>query len=167
MGDILKHVDNVLERKGFMVMAVAEGAMQDFVESAGKDDTGHTKYGDIGVHLRDAVNTHLKPQGGRSFYIDPSYVIRSVPVRPVDHIYCGRLARDAVHTGMRGYTGVVVGPIHNIICIMPMGLIASGKRRVNLRSSAWQSCVQSCNMPDNVSGLGKGVESRREGSEGY
>ena len=26
-----------------MVMAVAEGAMQDFVASTGKDDTGHTK----------------------------------------------------------------------------------------------------------------------------
>ena len=57
-----------------------------------------------------------------------------------------RLARDAVHTAMRGYTGVCVGPIHNIIVlafrsftesllevVMPSCLIASrgGSKRVS------------------------------------
>lgn len=27
---------------------------------------------------QDKVNEHLKPQGGRSFYIDPSYIIRPI-----------------------------------------------------------------------------------------
>mmetsp|Transcript_117061 Transcript_117061/g.342887 ORF Transcript_117061/g.342887 Transcript_117061/m.342887 type:complete len:489 (-) Transcript_117061:147-1613(-) len=151
--DIFEHVDNTLARKDFMVIAVAEGAGQDFVATGQKDATGHTVYGDIGVYLRDAINQHLKPKGGRSFYIDPSYIIRSCSIRPNDHIYCARLARDAVHTAMRGYTGVCVGPIHNIIVIMPSELVASGKRKVKLTSSAWQSCVQSCNMPLSLTGL--------------
>ncbi|CAL1162560.1 unnamed protein product [Cladocopium goreaui] len=88
MAEVLKHVDQTLARKDFMVIAVAEGAGQKFV---------------------DSVNSHLKVSGGRSFYIDPSYIIRSVVIRPNDHIYCSRLARDAVHTAMRGYTGVCVG----------------------------------------------------------
>merc|ERR1712232_615612 len=138
-----------------MVIAVAEGAGQDLVSTGELDSTGHTKYGDIGIYMRDAVNKYLKNKGGRSFYIDPSYIIRSVPVMPNDHIYCSRLARDAVHTAMRGYSGVVVGAIHNIIVVMPSKLVAAGKRQVNTKSSAWQSCVQSCNMPRELSGLAK------------
>merc|ERR1712107_879703 len=125
----------------------AEGAGQELVGTGKVDSTGHTIYGDIGTHLRDEVNKYLKDKGGRSFYIDPSYIIRSVPIKPNDHIYCSRLARDAVHSAMRGYTGVCVGPIHNIIVMMPSRLIASGKRKVPINSSNWQSCVQSCKMP--------------------
>jgi len=153
MEDVLKHVDAVIERKGFMVIVVAEGAGQELVATGKKDTTGHTIYGDIGTYLRDTVNKHMKPKGGRSFYIDPSYIIRSVPISPNDHIYCSRLARDAVHTAMRGYSGVCVGAIHNIIVMMPSSLIAKGKRRVNPKSSSWQSCVQICKMPRNLSGL--------------
>uniref|UniRef100_A0A7S1RYX3 Phosphofructokinase domain-containing protein n=1 Tax=Alexandrium catenella TaxID=2925 RepID=A0A7S1RYX3_ALECA len=151
--DVIEHIDSTLARKNFMLIAIAEGAGQEFVATGEKDATGHTKYGDIGTFLRDEINAHLKKSGGRSFYIDPSYIIRSCPIRPNDHIYCSRLARDAVHCAMRGYTGVCVGPIHNIIVIMPSELIASGKRRVKLTSSAWQSCVQSCNMPLSLTGL--------------
>merc|ERR1712014_408039 len=115
--------------------------------------TGHTVYGDIGTWLRDKVNKHLKEKGGRSFYIDPSYIIRSVPIKPNDHIYCSRLARDAVHTAMRGYTGVCVGAMHNVIVIMPSKLIAGQKRRIPVNSSSWQNCVQTCNMPRTLSGM--------------
>jgi len=151
--DVLAHVDKVVERKGFMVVVVAEGAGQELVATGKKDATGHTVYGDIGTYLRDAVNKHLKPKGGRSFYIDPSYIIRSVPIGPIDHIYCSRLARDAVHTAMRGYSGVCVGALHNVVVMMPSSLIAKGKRTVNPKSSSWQNCVQACKMPSNLSGL--------------
>lgn len=153
LDDVKAHVDAVLSRKECMVIAVAEGAGQELVGTGKKDATGHEIYGDIGTFLRDEVNAHLKAKGGRSFYIDPSYIIRSCAIRPNDHIYCSRLARDAVHTAMRGYTGVCVGPINNVIVIMPAKLIAAGKRKVNLHSSFWQSCVQSCNMPLNLTGL--------------
>mmetsp|Transcript_29966 Transcript_29966/g.65372 ORF Transcript_29966/g.65372 Transcript_29966/m.65372 type:complete len:500 (+) Transcript_29966:81-1580(+) len=152
MEDVFKHVDEVLTRKHFCVIAVAEGAGQEHVATGKLDATGHTVYGDIGVYLKDAINKHLKEKGGRSFYIDPSYIIRSCPIRPNDHIYCSRLARDAVHSAFRGYTGVCVGPIHNIIVMIPSTLIAGQKRRVPVRSSAWQTCVQTCNMPMSLSG---------------
>eukprot|EP00928_Gymnodinium_smaydae_P087196 TRINITY_DN71503_c0_g1_i1.p1 TRINITY_DN71503_c0_g1~~TRINITY_DN71503_c0_g1_i1.p1 ORF type:complete len:474 (+),score=103.57 TRINITY_DN71503_c0_g1_i1:202-1422(+) len=155
MEDVLSHVDATLARKGFMVIAVAEGAGQEFVATGEKDATGHTKYGDIGVYLKDVVNAHLKDKGGRCFYIDPSYIIRSVPIIPNDHIYCSRLANDAVHTAMRGYTGVCVGAIHNIICMLPARLVAAGKRRVRVHSSSWQGCAQTCNMPRLLTGFGK------------
>merc|ERR1719399_1090620 len=145
--DVMAHVDKTLARKEFMVIVVAEGAGQNYVATGKKDATGHDVYGDIGTYLRDAVNKHLKPTGGRSFYFDPSYIIRSVPAAPNDHIYCGRLSRDAVHTAMRGYTGVCIGPVHDIIVVIPSKLIAGGKKKVVIRSSNWQSCVQTCKMP--------------------
>lgn len=151
--DVHKHIDEVLEMKGHCVVVVAEGAGQKYVATGEKDATGHDKYGDIGAWLRDAVNANQKPKGGRSFYIDPSYIIRSVPATPTDHIYCSRLAADAVHTAMRGYTGVCVGPIHNVICLVPSSLVAGRKRRVNIRRSNWQACVQGCKMPGSLSGV--------------
>jgi len=153
MEDVMDHIDTTLAKKDFMVIAVAEGAGQEHVATGQKDSTGHTVYGDIGTFMKKEVNNHLKESGGRCFYIDPSYIIRSVPIRPNDHIYCARLARDAVHTAMRGYTGVCVGALHNIIVIMPSSLIAGGKKRVDVRSSGWQACVQSCKMPPSLSGM--------------
>merc|ERR1712060_303704 len=115
--------------------------------------TGHKKYGDIGTFLRDTLNKHLKTQGGRTFYIDPSYIIRSVPITPNDHIYCSRLANNAVHPAMRGYSGVCVGAIHNVVLIIKSKLIASGKKGLKITSSTWQTCVQVCGMPAILSGI--------------
>lgn len=144
MKDVMDHVDSTLKRKEFMVIVVAEGAGREHLA------TGEA---DIGEHLRDDINRHLKPVGGRSFYIDPSLIIRSGRIDPNDHVYCARLSRDAVHTAMRGYTGVTVGPMHDILTIMPMNLVAGGKRQVPVRGSSWQSCLQVCNMPRSLSGM--------------
>ena len=153
MDDVLTYVDATIARKGHMVIVVAEGAGQRHVATGKKDASGHTIYGDIGIYLRDTLNAYLKPKGGRTFYIDPSYIIRSVPPTPLDHVYCVRLANNAVHTSMRGYTGVCVGAIHNIIVILKSKLIASGKKQLKIKSSTWQTCVQVCAMPDNLTGM--------------
>lgn len=153
MEDVLAHVDATLAQKNFMVIAVAEGSGQEHVGTGQVDATGHPVYGDIGIFLKQAVNQHIAAKGGRSFYIDPSYIIRSGPIGPNDHIYCCRLANDAVHTAMRGYSGVCVGAIHNIICMLPSKLIAQGKRQVRIHSSSWQGCVTNCNMPCSLAGL--------------
>jgi len=153
LDDICAFVDATIAAKGHMVIVVAEGAAQKHVATGKKDASGHTVYGDIGVFMRDMLNKHLKPQGGRTFYIDPSYIIRSVPANPIDHIYCSRLANNAVHTAMRGYTGVCVGAIHNIIVIFKSKLIASGKKQLKLKSSTWQTCMQICAMPDKLTGM--------------
>jgi 6-phosphofructokinase 1 len=152
--DVHEHIWTTIKRKGHCVVAVAEGAGQEYVATGELDATGHTKFGDIGVYINNSVNNYLKQKGGRTFYIDPSYIIRSCVIRPNDHIYCGRLAHDAVHVAMRGYTGVCVGALHNVIVIFPSKLIACGeKRRISCHDSFWQSCVQSTKMPKSLAGL--------------
>ncbi|CAE8724684.1 unnamed protein product [Polarella glacialis] len=152
MKDVLAHVDDVLARQGYMVIAVAEGAGSEYVPTGKFYPTGDVVHGDIGVFLKDRVNQHLQASGGRSFYIDPSYIIRSVPIIPNDHIYCCRLANDAVHSAMRGYTGVCVGAIHNVICMLPAKVVAQGRRQVRVNRSSWQGCVQTCDMPRSLAG---------------
>lgn len=146
------HVWNCLKRKGHCVVVVAEGAGQEHVATGEVDGTGHTVYGDIGKFMKDSLNAYLKDKNGRCFYIDPSYIIRSCPVRPMDHVYCLRLASDAVHTAMRGYSGVCVGALHGTICVFPSSLIASGKRKVNVRDSLWQHAVERSKMPAALAG---------------
>jgi len=153
MEDVLEHVERTLDRKGYCVVIVAEGAGQEHVSTGEKDATGHTVYGDIGTFLRDKVNEYFKDKGGRSFYIDPSYIIRSIPVRPIDHIYCSQLARGAAHVAMRGYTGVCVGALNRIEVIIPSTIIARGKRRIDTRSFEWQSCVTASGMPPSLAGF--------------
>lgn len=41
-------------------------------------------------------------------YIDPSYIIRTVPTISNDRIYCKILAHNAVHAAFGGYTGITV-----------------------------------------------------------
>ena len=130
--DVLNQVDATMARKNHCVIVIAEGAVQEYVVTGVKDNTGHAKYRDIGVFLRDRVNAHLKEGNGRSFYIDQTYVVRSLASKPNDHIYCGSLGHDAVHTAMRGYAAVVVGPIHDINVVFPAQLIARDKKKVKL-----------------------------------
>ena len=80
-------MDATLDAKRHMVIVVAEGAGQRHVATGKKDSSGHTIYGDIGVYLRDMLNAHLKPKGGRTFYIDPSYIIRSVVPRRLADVH--------------------------------------------------------------------------------
>ena len=54
---------------------------------------------------------------------------------------------------MRGYTGVCVGAIHNVIVVLKSKLIASGKKKLKLKSSTWQTCVQACKMPAILTGI--------------
>ena len=44
-------------------------------------------------------------------YIDPSYIIRSVPANANDRVYCGFLGQHAVHAAMAGRTEMVVAKI--------------------------------------------------------
>ena len=60
--------------------------------------------------LRDAIAAHFAKIGARVSvkYIDPSYMIRSVPANASDSIFCDSLARHAVHAGMAGKTDLVI-----------------------------------------------------------
>ncbi|EJK51803.1 hypothetical protein THAOC_28993 [Thalassiosira oceanica] len=53
----------------------------------------------IGEFMKKAINEYFHKQGEEATvkYIDPSYMIRSVPANATDTLYCMQLAQNAVH----------------------------------------------------------------------
>ena len=65
----------------------------------------------------------------QSKYIDPSYMIRSVPANAADSMYCMMLGQNAVHGAMAGFTGISVGLCHNRNVFLPITTLTSNSPR--------------------------------------
>jgi len=133
-----------LESRGHAVIAVAEGAGQQLFEGRDeRDASGNAVQDDIGVFLRDAIKKHFKGIGMEMNlkYIDPSYVIRSLPAEPVDAAYCLMLGHNAVHAGMTGRTNMVVGHWGDDFTHVPIRLAVSKRKKIDPRGWAWNGVV--------------------------
>ena len=149
-----------LERRGHAVIVVAEGAGQDLASPPGdRDRSGNRRYADIGTHLRDAITQHFKTTGTEINvkYIDPSYAIRSVPANPHDSAFCLQLAHAAVHAGMAGRTGMVVGFWNHRITHVPIPLAVRERKTIDPEGSLWSSVLTSTGQPHDLTGVGAAV----------
>ena len=98
-------------------------------ESLGTDKSGNPILADVGPWLRDQLKSGIR--GADVKYIDPSYIIRSVPCISNDRIYCKILAHNAVHSAFAGYTGVTVGLVNTHYVLLPIPVVISAPRRVS------------------------------------
>jgi 6-phosphofructokinase 1 len=143
LGDRLKH-------RGHALIIVAEGAGQELMQVKGEHDaSGNMKQGDIGVFLRDAINTHFRSTGVEITlkYIDPSYIIRSVPANARDSGFCLLLGQSAVHAGMAGYTNMVVGFWNHRFTHVPIHLATSERKKVDPEGALWSGVLASTGQP--------------------
>jgi 6-phosphofructokinase 1 len=139
-----------LEQRGHAVIVVAEGAGQDLFEATGeRDASGNIKYGDIGVFLRDRIKEHCKRIGAEINlkYIDPSYTIRSVSANPHDSAFCLLLGHSAVHAGMAGRTGMIVGFWNHQFTHVPISLAVSQRKKIDPEGALWSSVLASTGQP--------------------
>jgi 6-phosphofructokinase 1 len=133
-----------IERDGYVVIVVAEGAGQDLLaEEAEWDASGNRRHGDIGTHLRDRIPETLQAQGMSVSlkYIDPSYMIRSLPANARDSNFCLRLGHAAVHAGLAGKTDVVVGSWRRRLTHVPIPMAVSSRKRVDTDGYLWQTVL--------------------------
>lgn len=148
---LLACLDKRLTGRGHAVIIVAEGAGQHLMQNdpSAKDASGNAKFGDIGPFLKKQIETHFKAQGKEINikYIDPSYVIRSVPASPQDAIYCLRLAQHAVHAAMAGKTNMVVGRWHGHHVNLPIRVVTVRRRKVSLQGDLWLSVLEATGQP--------------------
>lgn len=101
----LTHLEHVLEEKGHAVIVVAEGAGEALLKQGAEKETerdagGNKKLAAIGEFMKHRVLEHFRSKlkdGATVKYIDPSYMIRSVPANAADSLYCALLAQNAVH----------------------------------------------------------------------
>jgi len=137
----------IVERHHALII-VAEGAGQEFIPSTGYDASGNKKLGDIGLFLKEKIIEFFAKEGVEITlkYIDPSYIIRSVPANSNDSIYCTNLAQSAVHAAMAGKTDVCVGLLHDTYIHIPIPLVISHRKKVDLHSTFWQSVLMSTGM---------------------
>lgn len=139
-----------LRRRKHAVVVVAEGAGQTLFGAAkGHDPSGNAKLQDIGVFLRDTVTERFRRDAFpvNVKYIDPSYMVRSVPPSADDSVLCLRLGQAAVHAAMAGKTELVVGERNNHLVHLPMALVASGRRKVDVAGPLWQSVLEATGQP--------------------
>ncbi|MBF0232673.1 MAG: ATP-dependent 6-phosphofructokinase [Desulfamplus sp.] len=135
----------LMERK-HAVIVVAEGAGQKFFadEKAEYDPSGNIKLKDIGVFLKAEINSWFakKDISVTLKYIDPSYIIRSLPANANDSVFCGFLGRDAVHAGMAGKTKLLVSHWNNCYVHIPMEASAGKRKNVDPYGKLWQSVLE-------------------------
>jgi len=142
------------------VIVAAEGAGQDLLgTSQERDASGNRRFGDIGIFLRDEIKAYFKREGMeiQLKYIDPSYIIRSVPANPKDSVFCLLLGHNAVHAGMAGRTNMVVGFWDSEYTHVPIPLAVSRRKRIEPDGRLWGSVLESTGQPRDLAGsLGKG-----------
>lgn len=143
-----------LAKRGSAVIVVSEGAGQHLItrDTGATDASGNQRYGDIGLFLKDRINEFFK---GRRIeanvkYIDPSYIVRSVPANAQDNVYCSRLAQAAVHAAVAGKTGMLVGRWHGSFVNLPLDLVIHGRRKVDPKRELWHSVLESTGQPANL-----------------
>jgi 6-phosphofructokinase 1 len=143
-----------LERRGHAVIVVGEGAGQNLFQERGdrdasdslrRDASGNIRFGDIGLFLKDKINSYFKKQGMEVNlkYIDPSYTIRSLPANPRDSAFCLLLGHHAVHAGMTGRTNMLVGFWKREFTHLPIGMAVSSRKKIDPHGRFW-STVASC-----------------------
>jgi 6-phosphofructokinase 1 len=142
-----------LVRRGSVVVVVAEGAGQELMGGGrGVDASGNPRYGDIGLFLKDRINEFFKERRMEVNvkYIDPSYIVRSVPANAQDNVYCSRLAQSAVHAAVAGKTGMLVGRWHGSFVHLPLDMVTHGRRKVDPKKELWHSVLESTGQPPNL-----------------
>jgi 6-phosphofructokinase 1 len=142
----LPALERRLAEKHHAVVVVAEGAGQDLFAGLPeeRDRSGNVIHHDIGLFLKDRIKEYLDRRGVEHSlkYFDPSYLIRSVPARGTDSIFCLHLAQNAVHAAMAGMTGLVVGYWHGHFVYVPMALATRERRRIDPRGQLWRSVLE-------------------------
>lgn len=148
---LLTSLQERLKRRGHAVIVAAEGAGQSLLAECPKmtDASGNARLGDIGLFLKDRINAHFASQGIELNlkYIDPSYLIRSVPANAFDSVYSLRLTHNAVHAAMCGRTEMVVGRWHGRFVHVPIPLAIRERNQVDPNGDLWMSVLESTGQP--------------------
>lgn len=145
----LTALEKRIESRGHAVIVVAEGAGQNLFKTGEnkketRDESGNIRLHDIGLFLRDAIITYFKEKNISITlkYIDPSYIIRSLPANSNDHVFCSFLGRDAVHAAMTGRTNMLIGHWNDNFVHIPISLSAGKRKQVDPHGKLWLNVLE-------------------------
>jgi 6-phosphofructokinase 1 len=143
---LLEALKSRLAHRKHAVIVVAEGAGQKFFENESKryDASGNLRLHDIGLFMKETITDYFAEKEIEITlkYIDPSYMIRSVPANTNDDLLCGLLARAAVHAGMAGKTKTLVALCNNHFVHIPIEATVGKRRRLDCAGDLWMSVLE-------------------------
>ncbi|MGE4264762.1 MAG: ATP-dependent 6-phosphofructokinase [Desulfovibrio sp.] len=145
-GGLLEQLENRLRSRHHAVLVVAEGAGQHLCEASGRTDaSGNPVLCDICTILIARIKEHFKSRNMEATikFIDPSYIIRSVPANANDRVYCGFLGQNAVHAAMAGKTGMVVSRLQSRFVHVPLELVTMKRKKLNIEADYWRAVIES------------------------
>ena len=144
---LLAALEKRLALRKHAVIVVAEGAGQKYFADTSQDvdQSGNVKLNDIGLFLKEKIQDYFKVKNVDISlkYIDPSYIIRSLPANANDHAFCSVLGRDAVHAGMAGKTRLIIGHWNNQFVHIPMSASSGKRKQVDPNGKLWRSVLES------------------------
>ena len=146
--------------KTHAVIAVAEGAGQELFkdQEERRDASGNILKNDIGEFLTRKIKEHFDKVGKEVNikYFDPSYMVRSIPAKGTDAIFCFQLAESAVHAGMAGKTDMVVGSMNEQFSHVPIEYAVNERKKIDPNGTFWHAVLGATRQQDYFSGKGKG-----------
>lgn len=143
-GGLLDKLEKRILDRGHAVIVAAEGAGQKYFDAdRSKDESGNERLNDIGLFLKSEIKTWFEAKNIEVTlkYIDPSYMIRSVPANANDQVFCNFLGRNAVHAAMAGKTGMLVGHWNNEFVHLPMRLSAGKRKKIDPSGRLWRNVL--------------------------
>jgi 6-phosphofructokinase 1 len=143
----LQALERRLDKKHHAVIVAAEGVGEQVRVVDGvqrKDASGNIVREDIGLILKERILRYFAQQGKPVSlkYIDPSYMIRSLPTDSNDAAFCVLLGQNAVHAGLSGRTNMVVGFWNQYFVHIPISLTILKKKRVDPNGHLWQTVLE-------------------------
>ncbi|MGD8786281.1 MAG: ATP-dependent 6-phosphofructokinase [Phycisphaerales bacterium] len=143
----LQALEKRLDKKHHAVIVVAEGAGKQLTENPDAitvDASGNVIRKDIGLILKEKIKKYFtdknKPLSLK--YIDPSYMIRSLPTDSNDAAFCVLLGQNAVHAGISGRTNMVIGYCNQYFVHIPIELTILKRKKVDPNGHLWQTVLE-------------------------
>jgi 6-phosphofructokinase 1 len=148
---LLSALERRVLNRGHAVVAIAEGAGQEFLANGGneRDASGNVKLKDIGSFLHQKIEDWFKARNIPCVmrYFDPSYIVRSSPANAEDSVLCDQFARNAAHAAMAGKTGVVIGLLHDCFIHVPIDLLMTQQKRLDPNGPSWSAVLAATGQP--------------------
>lgn len=151
----LSTLEKRIKNRGHAVILAAEGAGQDILRKdyaeQKTDASGNIRLQDIGLFLKHEIEKYFQDirLEINLKYIEPSYMIRSVPANASDSIYCSSLGLYSVHAAMAGKTGLLVALRGDEYVHLPLSAAISG-RRIDPEGNVWQRVLELTGQPPSM-----------------
>ncbi len=151
----LVSLEKRIKSRGHAVILVAEGAGQDLLrkieDPVETDPSGNLRLYDIGIFLKKEIEQHFQRihQEINLKYIEPSYMIRSVPANASDSLYCSSLGQYAVHAAMAGKTGLLVALMKDEYVYLPLSA-AVARRKIDPQGDLWLRVLEATGQPSSM-----------------